>query len=174
MLRPSGAESELYCLFGQRFGSGAYLSKGSTGESLCFLLCGQFEFGEPGTHEGIEPGENLLHVRYVDPVAVVFGQYFCEICFEFFRSLLVADGWLSLRMFVNFGENLCERDVLALGEMDISVSALTLELLAAFMRLPSDNDSTMTPRDDCATYLYKPGWPEMARISFNSIIFSVR
>ena len=70
MLRPSGAESELYCLFGQRFGSGAYLSKGSTGESLCFLLCGQFEFGEPGTHEGIEPGENLLHVRYVDPVAV--------------------------------------------------------------------------------------------------------
>ena len=108
MLRPSGAESELYCLFGQRFGSGAYLSKGSTGESLCFLLCGQFEFGEPGTHEGIEPGENLLHVRYVDPVAVVFGQYFCEICFEFFRSLLVADGWLSLRMFVNFGENLCD------------------------------------------------------------------
>ena len=52
----------------------------------------------------------------MDPVAVVFGQYFCEICFEFFRSLLVADGWLSLRMFVNFGENLCERDVLALGE----------------------------------------------------------
>lgn len=83
MLRPAGAESELYCLFGQRFGSGAHLSKGSTGESLCFLLCGQFEFGEPGTHEGIEPGENLLHVRYVDSVAVVFGQYFCEICFEF-------------------------------------------------------------------------------------------
>lgn len=28
----------------------------------------------------------------------------------------MADGRLSLRMFVNFGENLCERDVLALGE----------------------------------------------------------
>ena len=103
------------------------------------------------------------------------GNTSAKYALSFFRSLLVADGWLSLRMFVNFGENLCERDVLALGEMDISVSALTLELLAAFMRLPSgqrlDDDAA---RDDCATYLYQTGWPEMARISFNSIIFSVR
>jgi len=37
--------------------------------------------------------------------------------------------------------------------IEISVSELTFDVAEAFIRLPSSNDSTITPCVDCATYL---------------------
>ena len=54
-------------------------------------------------------------------------------------------------------------------KIEISVRALTFDDAEAFIRFPSSSDSTITPFVDCATYLYNPGCPDIAKISFNSI-----
>ena len=81
------------------------------------------------------------------PVTVIVGKHLGETGFQLFGGLLGADGLAAARMGIDLGMSSPSVNI------EISVSELTFDVAEAFIRLPSSNDSTITPCVDCATYL---------------------
>jgi len=135
------------------------------------LLFGrQLKLRKPSLYQDVKPGKALLDVRNVYAVAVILGQYLGKGSLQLLGRRFGADGRLTTRVLINARKDIGQGNIVAFGNIEISVSALTFEVADAFMRLPSSSDSTITPRCDCATYLKSPGWPEMAKISLNSML----
>ena len=89
----------------------------------------------------------------MDAVAVVLRKHLGEVGLQVLGRLLRVDGLLAARVGVDAREDVGQGDVVASVNIEISDSALTLAVAEAFIRRPSINDSTITPRVDCATYL---------------------
>ena len=86
-----------------------------------------------------------------------------------------ADFWQTVGIlhdldFEQYPDQHCTKEAQILRERGVdAVLTPTFDDAEAFIRFPSSSDSTITPFVDCATYLYNPGCPDIAKISFNSI-----
>ena len=81
---------------------------------LLLRLLGELELGEACGHERIVPREALLDVGNVHALAVVLGQRLGESGLQLLGRLLGTDGLLAARMSVDSGEDLGQRNVVAL------------------------------------------------------------